>query len=648
MNIECFQQFIVGNKVNVVFDSSESASSCFSSPQSALPPSKVHSVMCRRNYAVKQIKPSKFDESLHGIISTGTVQTKEEAAIQSEVDWVVDTLSEAQLANIVPGIDEVPNKHRQRILSNHLGETGKSGSLQNARRSLSLLNDWLLQNVGPDHRFRVKEAVLAWFFIDNPSSKTLRSGLVFAHDNYNLKELMIKSAKGLAIKKPVARGPAPSSTGRALVGYSRVAADKSLPTAPRYIAGVKVARTISSLRGIDSRRSTLTQIYPTHFVGTAFDRKGPRGTRRPFDWACIIDGLHEGWSDVLLENWKGMDSMCLLPSQHTGTSWLRCDSMSSEVASNTRYVQFFRVIAERFLDFSPEECLKIKSHGDRHCIPNFARLMSVCSNLNISPSDGAEFGRWSVKNKDMYLLYSSEVQFVKVMALLSRILEFIRIAFTKKPEREWPAFGGWDAFLDGASPDFIPCRDLTVFAESDNESEDSDDIDEQSDDDEGTPVSLPCIPADCTVSQRTRSNGKTYNIFVFDNGHRERSLIGAMSYSAKLAPSPPNAQPNSGGASSHSPDPPVFKSKKKSKKAALGKGKSVMIGPQSRGTVTLPLVASSAASTSTALSNPAPKPSSVLADIVEVCPHCPLPYGHRSLCQIDTKFRRITRQRSGD
>ena len=275
-------------------------------------PTKECKMVVPRDQHTKKPQPTAVEKRVHGTKSS-SVQDAEEAKLNSEIDWLLQYLHEDEINGIIDGLSDPTMKDDiKRMLVRHaLMEAGKWESLANARKALGRLNDWCITVIGPNHHFTVTPARIAHFLLDTGASAATRKGLVFAQLHYNLK-FNVKDCKIKNKRVSVARGPAMSSNVRQLWGFSRVASDPSMSLCTRYIAAVKVVRMLATLRGIDSRRSKLKQIFKNHFVGVAFDKKGPRKSRKPMPWGGPLYSINgRGYADILLQFWDGNDSMCL-------------------------------------------------------------------------------------------------------------------------------------------------------------------------------------------------------------------------------------------------------------------------------------------------------------------------------------------------
>ena len=238
-----------------------------------------------------------------------------------------------------------------------------------------------------------------------------------------------------------------------------------------------------------------------------------------------INGV--GYAETLLEDWEGRSSMCLKPANAKGSNFLQCNEMTHEITSNTNYVKWFRDIAIAFLNFTDEEASRIMSHGDRHIIPNFARI------LDFSSSSSLEIGRWS-DPKDMFLLYSSEVKFLRVLNLVKKVLVFALEKVSFAESSKFPAFGGWERYFPAA--DGLHAGVDVVTYDEENESELSDDFDEQSSSDSESDEDLdtiPYLPEGWTDENRSTPTGRNYKLYFSPCGHRERSLKQAKIYASR-------------------------------------------------------------------------------------------------------------------
>lgn len=479
----------------------------------------------------KEPKLSAIQKKVLGAPLAIPLQDAEEAKIEKEINWIIDFLHVDEMEAMLPGLSDVPENVQLQLIKQTLSEAGKSESLAGARRALAKLDLWLISVIGKHHHFNVREAHVAWFFMETNASSSVRAGLVFAQINYHLK-IRVQECKAASRKRvSVARGPAASSNVRQLHGFSWVACNTSLSRCTRYIAGVKVCRMLASLRGCDSRRAHLEEVFQNHFVGVSYDRKGSRKTRKSMAWGCPIYSINgEGYAEVLLADWEGHSSMCLKPLDSKGMNFIHCNEMTGDIASNTNYVKWFRYIAITFLGFTEEEANRIMSHGDRHVVPNFARI------LDFSSASSLEIGRWS-DPKDMFLLYSNEVKFLRVLSLIKKILVFAadRVSFAES--KDFPAFGGWEHYFPDASG-LHAGVDVVTYDEED-ESELSDDFDTQSSSDSESEEEdfeqLPSLPVDWRVVNRSTQSGRTYKLYYSPCGHRERSLKQAINYASREA-----------------------------------------------------------------------------------------------------------------
>ena len=542
-NIEAFQDLL---PVDIAQQIIQEASAESRSALSISTPTKlqkqsvvVHKhVVNNREIVLKRDKPSFTTKLMAGPVLEVNPQTKETMAIQEEATWLVTFLPNLALDGILRGLSEVPNDLRTELLISHLGNLGKAASMASARRALIALDTWCRKHYKIQHNFCIKPAVCSWFFKTLNGSASLRAGLVFAHNNYNL-QIEVLQCKGIALQSPVTRGPASSTTCRQIYDFSKVSCSEIFPFAVRYIAATKVARIIASLRGIDSRRSKLLSVHDLYFVAEAYDIKGRRQARKrtTMTWACPhVSCCNMRFSEPLIKGWKNAESMCLRPDCGNGLAFLTCSLMTESTCSNSLYVKFYRRIATHLLHYSEEDASHIMSHSDRHLFPNCARIMDV------SEEKGGRLGRWKQPNV-MYLLYSDEVKFLEIYRLVMNILNFITEALTTKEPKLWPVWGGWEHFFP--NPD---CGSTSIFEsltivsngdESDDESEMSDDIEEQSDSgEEQLDDKSKELPSEWKSVQRVTPKGRKYNIYIAPCGHRERSIVRAVAYHGRNPPDP--------------------------------------------------------------------------------------------------------------
>ena len=477
-----------------------------------------------------------------GVASGKTLaQQKHSDVVQKLLVFMDDSIR----SRMYDGLSEVPQHMQLQLIERAVGNSGGTDTLRGALYALERLKRWYVAKFGCFGGFRIKEAVIGWFLLENlvpddldgHASQSLVAGLRFASKHLYF-PFQVSSASMTALSKPPTKTPkqAPSVSVRVVHHFWKVACNVKYSMPLRGASAAFLVLCLAALRGIDAQRSSFDAVFAhgqqfAYFAAMAWDSK----QRKSMPWASPASVFgSDAWFEALKFIWSDRDY--LFPAMTRGVPLATATSFLPRPASSYMLLRYLReVLALPELGMSAEDAKRLRRHSFRHFVPNIIRL------LKFDLLDAFQSGRWQ-DGHIMPMRYASEVKLVSMVDIVVRALAACEAAFAVIPIEKWPLFGGWENLLVGkrhsVSSESLPeavVEQAASDAGSSDSSDDSDDEDYVAKRVVTRPRGLRALPPGWTKEVQVLSTGKSVPHYYGPKREYSRSIVGAWRF---IAPAP--------------------------------------------------------------------------------------------------------------
>ena len=319
--------------------------------------------------------------------SVGESSSKSEARVKHDavVDDLLVLMDDTQRSSLYEGFSTIPARFQRELARRTVSNAGGTDSLRGARDALRRLREWYITKFGLFAGFRIKEAVIGWFLLENlvpddldgHASQSLVAGLRFAsvslHFPFNVSSAPMRSLAKAPTKTPK---QAPSASVRVVYHFWQVACDTAHSMPLRGAAAAFFVMCLSALRGIDAQRSSFDGIFGgesryEYFTAVAWDSK----QQKSMPWGCPSRAFgSSGWMEPLRFIWGDRDY--LFPSIARGVKLAAAVEFLAKPASSYTMLRFLReILALSPLSMAEEDAKRLRRHSFRHWIANIIRIL---------------------------------------------------------------------------------------------------------------------------------------------------------------------------------------------------------------------------------------------------------------------------------